>query len=89
MRDAAPNIMLRRQNVERKALAPVVGMVAHDEQAEPGFSERLCKAIVAYWRAQNVEVRAWVEYQRNGQSNTPDGRSLYVIRSIGIPGARA
>lgn len=88
MRDTSPNIMLRRQNVERKALAPVVGMVNSDAQTEPAFSERLCKVIMAFWQAQGVIVKAWVEYRRDSISGNPQTRSLYVIRSVGIPGAR-
>jgi hypothetical protein len=86
MRGVKSNIMPRRQAVERKALAPIVGAVnGSDAQAEPWFSEGLCQAITAFWRARGVTVRAWVEYQR-ANNNDPGARSLHVIRSMGIPG---
>lgn len=83
MRDTAPNIMLRRQNVERRALAPVVGVVNGDSSdAEPMFTQRLCTTIKQYWRLRGVKIEAEpvrVELGR-GQHG-----SVWAIRSHGIP----
>ncbi len=55
------------------------------DDSEPMFSERLCMIIKQYWRIRGRKVNAWVEYQRFSAANNPDTRSLFVIRSEGIP----
>lgn len=84
MRDLNSGVWGRKQRVERAALAPVVGAVKDDAEAEPMFTERLCKVIVAFWAARGVTVKAWPEHV---VFNKKHGMPVWRIRSIGIPGA--
>lgn len=87
MRDLNSGIWARKQTLERRWLKPIVASAAFADAgtAEPGFSERLCKIIVAYWAQQGRAVKAWVEIERHHVKSSQAPTSIYSIRTEGIP----
>lgn len=83
MRDINSGIWNRRQQLERAALAPVVGVVNGDaSDAEPMFTARLCLVIKQYWRLRGVRVEAEPVRVEMGRG---ENGSIWGIRSLGIP----